>query len=323
ANLNFGAVRDGTWHVPLITMDSLQVSMHPPSTPGSSEVIDDETGGPELPAWLKGWVPSRTQIDEVQVHAFNLAPAAGVPGVTADSIKLNAKPAADIGAWLLRGEGGTVQLPAMNEAFRLTRTAARVSPRALVFHEAVARWYGDSEVTARGDVPFETGKTWSFAGSIANLDLRHLLSADWNAILSGIIEADYEASAAIIKAKVKVKSGIVQNMPVLNRVADFTRAERFRRVVLDEASATVERVGKTTKVSQLLLHSSGLIRVEGGFTIEGRRLSGEFLVGVSPETLRWIPGSQRHVFTDTRSEAPGFVWTTCTSRATSTPLAKT
>lgn len=311
ASLNLSAAWDGIWHVPLITVDIVRMNMrNPAEIPQQlSEALDDAPPATPVPAWLRGWIPARTQIDEVQIQSFDLLPPKDIPGVRATGIKITAKPGADAGAWLLRGEGGELALPALQAPFRITNTNARVDSRALVFNDALARWLGDSEVSARGDLPFEKGKAWSFTGRVGNLDLRHLLSPQWNAHLSGVLEGDYDVSAALMKAKVRVKSGIIQNLPVLNRVADFTRAERFRRVVLDTASADVERTGDTTKVTNLLLHSSGLIRVEGVFTIQGKSLDGNFLVGVSPETLRWLPGSQSHVFTETRSDAPGFVWT--------------
>jgi len=97
---------------------------------------------------------------------------------------------------------------------------------------------------------------------------------------------------------------------VLDRVADFTHTERFRRVVLDEAKWDIDRIHDTTNITNLVLQSNGLIRVEGAMVIKGRNIQGDFLVGVSPQTLRWMPGAQAHVFTQAHpSGAPGFVWT--------------
>jgi hypothetical protein len=93
-------------------------------------------------------------------------------------------------------------------------------------------------------------------------------------------------------------------------VATFTHVDRFRRIVLDAASADVERAGPVMRVTNLNLQSAGLIRVEGGFVIQDGQIEGDLLVGVAPDTLNWIPGSQGHVFTERRSDAPGYVWTT-------------
>jgi hypothetical protein len=156
---------------------------------------------------------------------------------------------------------------------------------------------------------------WVFSGRVAGLDLRQVLSDAWKPKLGGVAEGDYEVSgrpgaAVLSKGMLRVKSGVVQALPLLERVADFTHAERFRRVVLDEAAGDVEAQGARTRVTNLVLQSNGLIRVEGDLLIQGRTLDGSLLVGVSPETLRWMPGAQNHVFTDVNAgKVPGFVWT--------------
>lgn len=310
ATLDFGAIRDGVWHLPRISADMVRLDMRnaseiPPNLPPEFDTPTTSS----IPGWLRRWIPTRTKIDEVHVQTFDFTPAQG-GGVSAAGLTVVAKPANDEGAWNLRAEGGKLTLPGLKEPLRITSANVRFDSKALVFNDALAGWLGQSEVTARGDVPFDKDKSWSFNGTVANLDLRHLLTAEWNSKLSGVIEGDYQASAAVVKAKIRVKSGIAQSMPVLERVADFTRTERFRRIVFDAASADIERAGELTTVRNLMLQSTGLIRVEGGFTMQGGQIKGEFLVGVAPDTLRWIPGSQSHVFTERRADAPGYVWTT-------------
>jgi hypothetical protein len=142
------------------------------------------------------------------------------------------------------------------------------------------------------------------------------LSEEWKPNLSGVLEGDYETAAqpggeVLFKGKLNVKSGIVQNLHLLNLISDFTHTDRFRRIVWDEAHADVETRGTRTQVSKLVLQSNGLIRIEGNLTLQGTALGGMFLVGVSPETLRWMPGAQNHVFTESNpSGQAGFVWTT-------------
>jgi hypothetical protein len=311
ATLDFGAVRDGVWRVTRLSTDTVQMGMRGETEiPKSLPFEIEEHVASSIPQWLRGWIPSRTQIDEVQVQTFDLLPPAGTPGISATGITISGKPANDTGAWHLRGQGGKLVLPGILEPLRLTSLDARLDDKAIVFHDAVGRWLGDSEVTARGDLPFDKTKSWDFNGSITGLDLRQLLSADWSSRLGGMMEGDFRAGPAVVKGTVRCKNGIVQNMPVLNQVATFTHVDRFRRIVLDVASADVERSADTIKVTNLNMQSSGLIRVEGGFVIQGGQINGDLLVGVAPDTLTWIPGSQGHVFTQSRADAPGYVWTT-------------
>jgi hypothetical protein len=275
---------------------------------------DDESEKNLIPGWLQRWLPQRTEFGEVRIQEFGIKPAAGGPGVAISDMKVSAKPTSDQGAWNLRGSDGTLLLPGLTTPFRMSSASARLGENALTLNDAVARWLGDSEITGRGELPFNS-KPWNFSGHLSGLDLRNVLSADWTPKLSGVLEGEYEAASSppadvLLKGKLSLKNGVVQGLPVLDRVADFTHTDRFRRVVLDEAKWDVERQGDLTKITNLALQSNGLIRVEGGMTLQNRRLQGDFLVGVSPETLRWMPGAQAHVFTQPHpTGAPGFVWT--------------
>ncbi len=313
SSVDWSDARKGLVRVPIISMDWLRVNLssgHDPVKEGLSD-LEAVLSPPPIPGWLKGWIPNRTEIGKVEVESFELTPAKDNPMVTVTGMRLSGKPATDEGAWILRGESGEIRFAGQDKPFRITSINTRMDARSLAVNDAVARWLGDSEVTARGDLPFEKGKSWSFKGRVSNLDLSHVLSKDWQGKLSGVLEGDYEVNPETLKAKIRVKSGIAQNMPVLDRVADFTRTDRFRRVVLDEATADIEQKGDVIKVTNLLLQSNGLMRVEGGFVMQGKIMDGTFFVGVSPETLRWIPGAQGRVFTEQRAGSPpGFVWTT-------------
>ena len=313
ATIDLGTLRARVWTVTKVDMDWLRLE-----TGSSSGASSEETAPPPImnPGWLQSWLPNRTDIGGVNVQSFEVFPAKGTSGVEVSALKLHAQPAKGESAWLLRGEGGTVRLPGIAEAFKISSATARVDGKTLSLNDSILRWTGDSEVTARGDLFFEKGKGWNYSGRFSNLDTRHILSEAWRGKVSGVLEGDYTAASqatapALFKSKMRVKSGIVQNLPVLDRIADFTRTERFRRVVLDEASGDVERQGDRTKISKLVLQSNGLMRIEGDLLMQGSAMNGTFLVGVSPETLRWIPGAQGHVFTESNTVGPpGFVWTT-------------
>ena len=93
---------------------------------------------------------------------------------------------------------------------------------------------------------------------------------------------------------------------MLDRIALFTRTEQFRRITLQKAAADFAWTKAKLVVNHLVLESEGLIRVEGDFVVSNGALDGLFQVGVTPTSLRWLPGSQTRVFT---VERDGYVWT--------------
>ena len=318
------AWHQGVWTVPNVDMGWLRLQLaapQPPKPAGSAshateeDVAAEETTTSSVPSWLRGWLPQRTEVNGVRVEAFEMAPAPGVPGVEINSLKVKGNPATGDNAWMLRGESGNLKLPGFTEGFKLSSVSASLDAKKLTINDSVLRWLGDSEVTSRGELSFDKARGWSFSGTVNNLELRYVISQSWQGRVIGVLNADYDvmgrpAEPVLFKSKVKISSGVLQNLPVLDRIADFTRTDRFRRLVLDEATGHVEHQGDVTKITNLVLQSNALVRVEGDLLIQGQALNGNFFVGVFPEALRWVPGAQGLVFTEQRPNGPpGFLWT--------------
>jgi len=315
AGLDWSAVRSGVWSIPRVTLGSLEIDLGQ-ETKGKTELPDAESDTPPsdaAPAWLKRWLPDRTEIGEILVERFHLLPGDAV-GVTVKDMEVTAKPGNKNGSgptsWALKGRKGELTLPNVGGPFLVSTINARLDESAFTVNDGTGTWIGGSEITSRGVVPFGKDGRWHFEGHVGNLDVDDVLSPFWRQKVSGQVHGDYQSSADGLKGNVQVKNAVVQNMDILNRVAEFTRTDRFRRLVFDTATADVQHGGGTTRVRNLVLQSNGLLRVEGGFTTNGRTIQGTFEVGVTADALRWIPGSQSRVFTETRSGSPGLVWTT-------------
>lgn len=324
AQVDWSGIREGVWRIPVVAMDWLKLELTPPSVLGVqgatpvvekapvSVVADAPTPvpPPSAPAWLQGWIPQRTDVQKVEVASLEVGPPKGAIGTRLREAKLVAKPAVDSGAWALEGREGKLLLPGWKDELNLQVVNARLDSRALAINHGSARWLGDSEITARGELPFQGGRPWKFSGAVTHLELRHVLPPAWQNKLHGVLEADYEVEPGVLSASVTVKNGVVENLPLLTRIADFTRTDRFRRVALEQAEGDVTRRGADLEIRKLVLQSSGLLRVEGDLDIKGRDLSGILQVGVSTDALRWMPGAQTQVFTESRpSGPPGFAWT--------------
>ena len=96
-------------------------------------------------------------------------------------------------------------------------------------------------------------------------------------------------------------------MELLDRVAIFTGAPQFRRMPLQEVSGDFEWSNEAVQITNLVAESKGLMRLEGNCTVtDGGTVDGALRVGVTPQTLQWLPGSRERVFTVAQS---GYVWT--------------
>ncbi len=148
----------------------------------------------------------------------------------------------------------------------------------------------------------------------SQVDVDALLHEPWRSRLSGVLagtasiewpESGIAAGRAV--GNFRLTDGIAQNIEMLDQVATFTGAPQFRRMPLQELSGNFEWAQKLLKITNLVAESKGLLRLEGSCTIaEGGGLSGSLRVGVTPQTLQWLPGSRERVFTVAQN---GYVWT--------------
>lgn len=326
--LDWNAFRDRRWRIIETGADSLALSFEGGSREakaggkGSDEAEVDAADKPvaksSVPEWLKGYLPSRTEIDGVRFDSFSLSHP-GSWRLTGSRLRL--------GAWqqgeasiLATVEDGILETPVKLPAqvhpmkFNLARATARLSRDDLHLTHATLAWMGDSEITASGHVrPRDKG--WEISTHLSGVPLREIVSDDWKLRLTGRLEGDLDIAGRAgaepsVKGTVRLKDAALTAVPLLGRLAAYTHVERFKRLVLDIASARVSGGGQARKFEDIVIQSNGLLRLEGMLDIQGGRLDGQFMLGVTPETLTWIPGARQHVFTSSRTgAAAGMLWT--------------
>lgn len=320
AALDFGAIRDGVWSIQNAGADDLTLrhSGIPPlsATPARDmNPIDD--GSESIPAFLRRYIPAETKVSGFDVHRFFFEQS----GWNLAETQLH------LGAWRsgensvpARLTGGTLQTPINAPEQQtplkldLTQATLRLGGDQLQLSDATLRWKQRSEATLRGSVRFDSGSWQAFTHAKA-VPLEEFLDSRWRQRLSGKIEGDLEISgerdgAPAWRADAALKDGVLQGLPVLDQLATYTKAERFKRLVLDICQTSLRPQGDTLRIEKIIVQSNGLLRLEGTLTLRGRVLEGDFMLGVTPETLRWIPGADSRVFVENNPAGPpGMLWT--------------
>ncbi len=139
------------------------------------------------------------------------------------------------------------------------------------------------------------------------------LSRDWRGRLVGKARGESRVRGRLAESKTMSAEGSIQlidgrmeALPVLNRLAVFTGSEQFRQLQLHKARTDYMWTPTRLTLQKLAMESTGLLRIEGGCVVEKDVITGEFDVGVSAGTLRWLPGARTRVFT---VERDGYQWT--------------
>lgn len=324
--LDWQAFRNRQWRMVETSADSLELSFKAPDAglpgvaalPATEPVLTSETQSSSIPEWIKAYLPNTTEIDGVRFDALSLTYPGGWR-LRESKLRLAPWQQGETSV-LATVEGGIletpVQLPVQLHPmkFNLSRASARLSREDLHLTSATLSWIDDSEITVRGHVR-PKDKTWEMSTHLSAIPLREVLSEDWRLRLTGLIEGDLnivggQGREPKVEGDVQLKNAVLTALPVLDKLATYTHVDRFKRLVLDIATAHVIGSGESRQFEKIVIQSNGLLRIEGNIAILSGKIDGHFMIGVTPETLRWIPGAQQHVFTSTNPTAPaGMLWT--------------
>lgn len=320
AALDFGAIRQGKWSIQNAGADDLTLR-HLVAAPldvppaASTAKFDDSNDG--IPAFLRRYIPTETRISGFEVHRFVFEQEGWK--IADSQLRLGDWRTGEVSvsAKLNGGKLQTpIQAPEQKEPlqFDLTRATLRVGGSQVQLSDATLRWKQSSEATLRGSLKYETG-AWQIFTHVKAVPLDEFLDSWWKQRLSGKIEGDVEMSGArnappAWKADLALKDGALIGLPILDKLVTYTNTQRFKRIVLDICSASLRPQGDSLRIENIIVQSNGLLRIEGALTIRGRALEGNFLLGVTPETLSGIPGANRRVFVESNPSAPpGLLWT--------------
>lgn len=323
-DLDWGGVRRGVWDVQRIEMDRLHVRVGDERLdPARRPVVDPEADGGGPPAWLAARLPQRTEVDEVRVDQFSLDVVDEVQELWLRDSRVTMRPNVAAGSMRVSGRGGDlVMRPLIGDEedqrrLKVGEYTARLAGGAVFIDDAQLEYLGGSRVTVRGEIAPD-GEL-DLRVNVNELNVAEVVREDWRRRLLGRMQLEShiqgggeESEGAMQEGRLTLADGILESLPVLDQIATYTRVDRFRRLILDTAEAEFHEQGGVLTVEKVVMESAGLLRVEGGLVIENDHLVGVFDVGVSPESLRWIPGAERRVFTGRREspDSAGFVWTT-------------
>ncbi len=321
AALDFSAIRRGSWSIQSAGADSLIVTKHPAdkALPRSDESSVTENA---LPGWLSEYVPKTTEVDGFDVERFSYSQN----GWQVEEARLHLgsynSASTGKGRFSFPGtiEGGTLRMPVtppgQKEPLKLDigRGSFRLTDDKLQITDSTLRWKDRSKGTLRGNVRFDG--EWQMFAHAEQIPTAEFLSEEWQKHLTGHVEGDAELSGAKgqpmnWKADVVLKDGVLSSLPILDKLATYTRMERFKRLALDIATASMSpHSSGGTRLEKIVIQSNGLMRLEGTLTLlPGDAIEGDFRVGVTPETLRWLPGAQNRVFIESNPQGPpGLNW---------------
>ncbi|HEX8296435.1 MAG TPA: hypothetical protein VF593_09055 [Chthoniobacteraceae bacterium] len=301
AELSWRRFFEQVWQVDRVEIQRVQVQLDGPrvEAPPATVPVAPSAGAESR----SRWIPDRVEIAAATIHEAELSWKEG--GLRGTALQFQPGD----GGWKVEGSGGKITHAGL-PPLEVERLSLRYREPSIFINHAEFRQGANGSVSATGEI--KTNERLDLHASIKNIELTPYLSGDWRARLKGNASGEIDIRSPLplrgsptISGTMSLAGGQLEALPVLDQIALFTRTQQFRRLALSRATGEFIQSGTRLTVSDLILESEGLIRVEGGFTIEGETIDGSFQVGVVPASLQWLPGSQARVFTTARG---AYVW---------------
>jgi hypothetical protein len=279
---------------------------------GETEIVIEEEKG-----FFESLAPQEVKLDQVNIAEANvLVTENGQRKVAITGVRTWLQPMAgtDYEGWRVTATGGKVLVDGIPE-LEIDSINTNFRGKDVFITDAGASLFETGKVTGSGELHFgEAEGSMDLRLKIGDIDVSHVVDEEWKSRVQGILSGDVHVTGkpgdVATQRKVgtvTISKGVLENVPVLDQIATYAKAERFRRLVLTKVTADFESLGEQTVFRNIDVESDGLTRIRGAVLLTGNAIEGEIKLGVTPGTLQWIPGAEQKVFAE---PADGYLWTT-------------
>ncbi len=308
-----GGSKKGAVQIPEVKINRMNIEFSPARKKGKFPASAG-TGADSkaLPEWLTKWLPNRVEIGEIRVDAGNLEinDATGKKIVSLKSVRTKVMPDFETKIWEIKGQGGNFHVESLPE-MKLKDMALRWKNKNLFLNQVALGIFKDGYIDGLGEISFEnSAPKLDLELNVSRIDVHEVMRDEqWKKRLSGTLRGKImvlgNPGNLHQEGTIYLEEGLLKSLPILETIAGYTRSEKFKRLALNEAHSDFVRKGDRIELRNLVVQSDGLLRLVGKVDIDGEQLRGNLRIGVVPGTLRWIPGAEQSVFTESKD---GFLW---------------
>lgn len=304
ADVNWRSAFEGAWRVE--TLDILKLDADIQAAGGHSETPNVRPQVENPPK--AGFLPQKFELGGLATSDATIRLMGEKdPILTLAGSRLKIKPEGQ--AWEIEGAGGKLLITGVPE-LGVTSFRSRAQGRAFFLTDGRFTIGSSGKIVATGEFTDASTLRLEWTG----VDIQPFLTEQWKTRLSGIATGNAKMAwgkdgfgKGATTGEVLVTEARIERVPALEQIAAFTGSPQFKRMPVQEISAEFSYKDGTWTFTNIVIESKGLMRTEGVCTIlADGSIDGTLRVGVTPQTLQWIPGSRERVFT---TAANGYVWT--------------
>lgn len=308
--IGFGGVSRGVWEIKETRITRLEVNL---------DASKSKTPPPIQPSIHKkavlkkqpGWVPKEVELKSLDIGEVAIHAVLPTGPIKADGMAVHVLPSKGKNSYKAEIVGGTATMPQKwVPPLRINRVAGTYRDGSAFVARADFSAWREGRINAFGEWNFRD-RYYSFEGDVDQIKCDEILSENWARRLTGDVSStfalDNQSGKLVMSGDLTIRNGTMTALPMLEALAAYADTRRFRVLQLNEAHTKWRYSEGEILLSDLVMGSEGLIRIEGSLTIKGEVIDGRFQLGVVPGLLSNIPGAETDVFLP---GTHGLLWTT-------------
>jgi hypothetical protein len=170
----------------------------------------------------------------------------------------------------------------------------------------------DETIRAQGHAGLGQDKSVDVKANFNSVPIRQWLPAEWKGRLKGRAFGDIhwtgkdpKLESSFGEGSLRIQNGRVDDVPLLNKLAELAKKKSFERLDLTECSLGVAWRYPEIDIKDITIEEKGKFRIEGEISTKRRLLRGTIKLGLTREYLDWLPNPEE-VFSRRSS---GYLWT--------------
>ncbi len=309
SEVGFGGVGRGVWEIKGSSLKRLEVSIDATKTAGQN--LAEKNQWETRKATPKAsWLPRDADLQGLDVGEVSVNAGLEEGPATASGMKLHVEPGGSKNVYRGEVRGGTIHLPfKILPEIRLDRLRLRYQSQQIFLTDASVSVCKGGRIEGTGEWDMES-RQYTLEGSASGLTCEDIFSETWAKRFTGDVASsfsiDNSSGSLTARGKLTIKGGVITALPMLDALAAYADTRRFRVLNLNEAHTDWRWKKGELALTNFVLSSDGLVRLEGSLTLQGRNLDGVFRLGLAPGTLATIPGAETDVFI---AGERGLLWT--------------
>ena len=170
----------------------------------------------------------------------------------------------------------------------------------------------EESIHAQANAGLGKDKSVDLKANFNAVPLRPWLPAEWKGRLKGSAFGslhwagkDPKLESSSGEGSLRLDNGRIDDLPALEKLAELSQRKSFEHLDLNECSLTWGWRYPRLDIKDIAIEEKGKFRIEGGISIEDRRLRGTVRLGLTREYLDWLPNPEE-VFSRREGD---YLWT--------------